>query len=178
MIIVDLEMSGIEVEKYSILSIGALDFENQENTFYGECRLMEGTSFDPQALRVNGFSEDHIKKCKTSCEELVKEFYVWSKKIKERTLGGQNPGSMDIPFLKKAFDKYNFSWIYGHRIVDSHSLAYGYFRRKGMKIPLKEGTSGLSLDFLIEYFNLEKRDVHNALEDAKLTAEVIKRVLV
>ncbi len=178
MIIADLEMSGLDVEKHSILSIGALDFENPNNTFYGECRLREGTSFEYEALKVNGFSVEHIQTYERSCQELVKSFYEWTLKIKDRTLAGQNPGMMDIPFLKKAFELYHLPWIFGHRSVDSHALAYAYFRRKNVEIPLKEGTSALGLKYLMEYFSLGERDVHNALEDAKITAELIRRVLV
>ena len=52
MIVVDLETTGVDPRKHSILSIGAVDFNNQENYFYGECRIREGALIDNYALAV------------------------------------------------------------------------------------------------------------------------------
>ena len=37
MIVIDLETSGIDPMEHSILSLGAVDFDNPEYFFYGEC---------------------------------------------------------------------------------------------------------------------------------------------
>ena len=58
MIIVDVESTGIEPEKHSILSIGALDFDNPENQFYGECRAWDWAHIMDESLVVNGFSRE------------------------------------------------------------------------------------------------------------------------
>jgi len=60
MIVIDCEFSGLDFREHSLLSIGAIDFDNPTNTFYGECRLGGGATFDPVALQINGFSEDDI----------------------------------------------------------------------------------------------------------------------
>ena len=57
MIVVDVETSGLDDEKNSLLSIGAVDFYNPKNQFYGECRVREGAEVNPEALEVNGFTE-------------------------------------------------------------------------------------------------------------------------
>lgn len=41
MIIIDVEASGTEYEKHSIVSIGAFDFDNPDNRFYQECYIWE-----------------------------------------------------------------------------------------------------------------------------------------
>lgn len=41
MIVLDIEASGTEYEKHSIVSIGAFDFRNPANRFYEECRIWE-----------------------------------------------------------------------------------------------------------------------------------------
>ena len=47
MIVVDVETTGVDARKNSIVSIGAVDFENQKNQFYGECKIWEGAEIDP-----------------------------------------------------------------------------------------------------------------------------------
>ena len=42
MIVVDVETSGMDAYKHSLLSIGAVDFENPVERFYEECRIWDG----------------------------------------------------------------------------------------------------------------------------------------
>jgi len=178
MIVVDLETSGLDPEVHGMLSIGAVEFENPENMFYGECGLREGALISEDALKVNGFTKEQIRNCEKSCEGLLGEFLSWARAVKERTLAGQNLGSFDVPFLRKNCALFNMPWIFGYRYVDSHSLAFGYFKRMKLGIPMRDDRSDLSLGFLIRHFGLKERGFHNALEDAKLTAEIIRKVLV
>ncbi len=60
MLIVDVETTGTEPEKHSIVSIGAIDFHNIKPHFYQECRIWEGAEFSLEALNVNGFSTIEI----------------------------------------------------------------------------------------------------------------------
>jgi DNA polymerase III epsilon subunit-like protein len=60
MMVVDVEASGTEYQKHSIVSIGAIDFDRPENRFYAECKLWEGAHVMEGALEVNGFTEAEI----------------------------------------------------------------------------------------------------------------------
>jgi DNA polymerase III epsilon subunit-like protein len=46
MIFVDLETTGTDTRSHGILSIGAIEYENPDNQFYGECQLAAGLSID------------------------------------------------------------------------------------------------------------------------------------
>ena len=67
------------------------------------------------------------------------------------------------------------------QILEQHipsNLSYVYLLKKGETIPLKEGVSKLDLDFIIDYFKLEKRKgAHNALQDALLTREAFEKIV-
>ena len=85
MIVVDIETSGVDYTKNSILSIGAVDFSNPKNQFYEECRLRKGTAYDPESLEVNGFTAKEITNGKKeSLRELVVNFLDWTEKYKGR----------------------------------------------------------------------------------------------
>ena len=177
MIVIDVETSGLDPKENGLLSIGAVDFENPETKFYGECRLKEDAKIDPKALEVNGFTEEQIRQCARSCEDLLKEFLNWSTTIKDKTLEGHNL-HFDISFLKENVKAAGLKWPFHFRCVDLHGVFYVYLLKKGETIPLKEGVSKLDLDFIIDYFKLEKRKgAHNALQDALLTREAFEKIV-
>ena len=64
MIVIDIEGSGVEYAKHSIVSIGALDFDNPTNRFYGECRIWEAA--DVRGTSV-GLTETVCEQCGAKC---------------------------------------------------------------------------------------------------------------
>lgn len=180
MLVVDIEASGLDSEKCSILSIGALDLDNPENRFYGECRIWDGAHVSEEALEVNGFTEAEINDPKKKSEaELVTEFLEWSQHLANRTISGQNP-SFDRDFLEAASKRAGLSWDIAHRTVDSHTLAYMHMIKQGMKPPVdvQHRRSSLDLDAILNYCGIPDEPMpHNALTGALSHAEVISRLL-
>jgi DNA polymerase-3 subunit epsilon len=164
MIIVDVETTGTDPKKHSILSIGALDFSNPQNQFYQECRIFKGAKIDKEALKINGFSEREIKdQKKKSLKEIIKLFLNWTKNIKEKTIAGQNP-HFDIAFLKASAERYKIEWPFSHRILDLHSLCYFHHLKRGKSLPQKDNHSDLNTEKILKYVGLPKEpEPHNAL---------------
>ncbi len=165
MIVVDIETTGMEPGRNSLLSIGALEFENPDNTFYGECRADEGAEVSNIALKINGFTRKQIKDPKKpASHELLEDFVKWAKKIKNRKLAGDNLW-FDIGFLEEYFGKLKMKWIFGKKSVELHEIS--------------AFTAGVpwSLDAVLYMVGIPPRDSsHNALNDAELTAEAISRM--
>ena len=182
MIVVDIEASGTEYAKHSIVSIGALDFNNPENTFYDECRIWDGAHIMEGALAVNGFTEEEITDpAKKSEEEITKAFMAWSwgEGIEDRTLAGQNV-SFDRDFLKAACGRAGLDWDLAYRTIDTHSLAWMHMVKRGLAVPLNEEhrRSAMDLDAVLNYVGIpEEPTPHNALTGAYSHAEVISRLL-
>ena len=176
MIVVDIEGSGVDPHKNSILSIGAVEFEHPENQFYGECRVWDETHIEPTALAVNGFSQvEAVDKGKKTDKDLLLDFMTWTESCKEKTFAGQNP-SFDRDFLEATAHRYHINWPFAHRTVDIHSVAYFHAIQKGVTIPLKNGHSDLSLDTILAYCGLSREQKpHNGLNGAKLETEVLHR---
>lgn len=179
MIIVDVESSGVDTRACSLLSVGALDFDNPKNQFYMECRVFPGAHIEDEALQVNGFSKESCMDTgKPTDREVVEAFLTWMKTCKEWTLTGQNP-SFDRDFLRETAHRYHISWPLAQRTLDLHSVAYFVLLGAGKTVPLKNNHSALNLEAILEYVGLPiKRENHNALEDAKLEAEAFSRFMV
>ncbi len=177
MIVVDMESSGLDPVKHGLLSIGAVDFSNYKNTFYGECRLFEGGHIDKAALAVNGFSEGEIKDPKKQSDgELMSAFLEWAEACPEKTLAGQNP-SADRDFLRAAACRNRIDWQFAYRVIDLHSIAYFHMLRRGISIPIMNEHSALSLDKILLCCGLpEEPKPHNGLRGAILEAEAFYRL--
>lgn len=180
MLVIDIESSGMSPERDSILSIGALDLENPERRFYGECRVWDGAHINDEALAVNGFTEEQANDpSKKSEEELAQEVLEWSQHLSDRTIAGQNP-SFDRDFLRAAANRAHLPWDLAHRTIDTHTLCYMHMVKRGLKPPLdpQHRRSSLDLDAILNYCGIPDEPMpHNALTGALSHAEVISRLL-
>lgn len=181
MLVVDVEASGTECHKHSIVSIGALDLSNPSNRFYEECRVWDGAHISDEALGVNGFTRTQITDTKKQSEtDLIHAFLHWSESVEDRTLGAQNV-SFDRDFLKVAAERAGHTaWTFSYRTIDIHSLAYMHMIKRGLTPPFdkKKRHSALDLDQALIYCGIPMEPTpHNALTGALSHAEVISRIL-
>src|ERR1700733_277985 len=110
MIVLDMEMSGIDIMKNSILSIGAVDFSKPKRQFYMECKIRKGAKANPEAMKVNGFTLKQIRDKKKPDEEtMIRDFCKWMDISKDRTIAGHNV-QFDMKFLKHAFYLYDMDY--------------------------------------------------------------------
>lgn len=180
MLVIDIEGSGTNYQKHSIVSIGAVDFFNPEHRFYGECRVWDGAHIMEDALAVNGFTEAEITDPnKMSEAELVQQFWEWSQHLGNRTLTGQNV-SYDRDMLKAAMDRADLPWDFAHRTLDTHTMCWMHMIRRGLPPPVDEQhrRSALNLDAVLNYCGIpDEPEPHNALTGALCHAEVASRLL-
>lgn len=179
MLVVDVEASGTEPHKHSIVSVGALDFSNPKNRFYAECRVWDGAHIMDEALQINGFTKEEITDPNKQSEaDLIHAFLAWSESVEERTLAGQNV-SFDRDFLRHATERAGHTdWPFAFRTIDTHTLCYMHMVTHGIQPPVMHRRSALDLDAVLNYVGIPAEPVpHNALTGALSHAEVIARLL-
>lgn len=179
MLIVDVEATGVDAKLCSLLSVGAIDFDNPKNEFYMECRAFAGAHVEKEALQIAGFTVEEIHDLKKPTDgKVALAFLEWMKTCAEWTLAGQNP-SFDRDFLQEAAHRYRIDWPLAHRTLDLHSIAWSHMLRRGIVPPLENKHSALDLERILSYvgISVKRGTAHNALEDAKLEAEAFSRLL-
>lgn len=180
MIVIDVEASGTNYEKHSIVSLGAIDLDEPARRFYGECRIWEGAHIMEGALAVNGFTEEEITdSTKQSESELVQAFMEWSQHMSNRTLVGQNV-SFDRDMVRAACDRADIPWDLAYRTIDTHTLCFMHMVKRGLTPPLDEQhrRTALNLDAILNYCGIpDEPEPHNALTGAMSHAEVTSRLL-
>jgi DNA polymerase III epsilon subunit-like protein len=178
MVVLDIETTGLNPFKNSIVEIGALDFNNPSNQFYQKCRVFEGAEIDPVALKINGYDDSQLLDfTRKSLEELIISFIDWINKIDDRTIEGHNV-DFDINFLKETIKRYNIDFNFGFRKVDQHSLIYAHHLKFKKKLSLKKNLSNLGGDKIMEYVGLPTEPKpHTGINGAKFEAEAISRLI-
>lgn len=178
MIIVDVEGSGIDYEKHSMVSVGAIDFENPTRQFYDECRIWDGAHIMDEALEVCGFTREEVTDPNKKSEaEITRAFLAWTTETHNRTLAGQNV-SFDRDFLKAAAHRAGLDWDLAYRTIDTHTLCYMHMVKRDLPIPIAKNRSALDLDAILRYCGIpDEPTPHNALTGAASHAEVISRLL-
>ncbi|MCW8965710.1 MAG: 3'-5' exonuclease [Candidatus Pacearchaeota archaeon] len=182
-IVVDIEMSGVDAVRCGIWQIGAIDLETKEE-FLEEGRIDDEDEIlnEPDAsrhvLEVIGKTEEELRdKTKQSQKKLLEKFFKWVETRKMKNLVCQN--AMDISFLDVKLRKYKLVKPYHFRFFDTHSIAHTiYFKIHGKFFTEGKRFSNLGLKNILKMCGMkDNRDTHNALEDAKLTAECFSRLM-
>ncbi len=178
MIVVDVETTGLDPSRHSIVAIGAVDFSHPENQFYRECRIFTGAQVQEAALARNGFTVEGITdESKPTLESVSAEFIQWCQQIPERTLAGHNT-AFDRNFLQSSADRYNLAWRFGTRVLDLHSFGWMHMTGHGHTPPNRGGHSGLSADAIFQYTGLPAEPLpHHGLMGAKMEAEAFCRLM-
>jgi len=179
MIVLDVEASGTDYEKHSMVSLGAIDFSNPSRRFYMECRIWDGAHVMDEALAVCGYSREEITDpTKPSESDMVHAFIEWASLSEDRTFVGQNV-SFDRDYVKAAaYRAGHTDWPFAYRTIDTHTLAWMHMVKRGLVPPITNHRSALDLDAILVYCGIpEEPTPHNALTGALSHAEVTSRLL-
>jgi DNA polymerase III epsilon subunit-like protein len=168
--VIDLETTGLDPQRHSIISIGAVWPGVKSNDFYVECAPWKGAAIDPAALEVNGEREKELLARPVSEQQAVVAFLGWLNG--PVAVAGMNPASMDCVMLKAAIARLG-GWIC-HRSLDLHSLAVAYAFRRGLPVPPR----GFATDQIYQLIGMEpEARPHHALVGALMEAEAFALLL-
>lgn len=189
LIVFDTETTGVDAHEADIIQIGAVYMPNMNeisdqtfNTYvqpFSEFR-------SPEAMRINGISEQTLREKAVPPPIAIQQFYNWCKEVAGRDfhLAGWNV-IFDIDFLKwahlKCKHKYDFPWktfeakMLGQAVCIADNLNTDPYKGHGTdkaNAPIMGDLNGFAKWLGIEVG--EEHKAHDALDDAYLTAEVIK----
>lgn len=178
-LIVDTETGGLDPLTSSILSVGAVIWNNGvlEDTYYSLIAEPEIVA-DPKALAVNGLSLDQIKAEGKTTTTVAMDLMNFCEKYGlpyRCSLGGHNV-RFDEGFLKRLFRLAGLPWKFSHLLVDTQQA--GILLQLAGKLPIKS----TKLDDMTAFYKINVREggksgKHNALEDASATGLLLTRVL-
>jgi DNA polymerase-3 subunit epsilon len=178
LIVVDVETAGLDCQKHSILTFGACVYHDGAvvSTFLGKvCEPV--LCVDEEALVINGIKVEDVAKWDTP-RQVVQRFVNW---LGENSLYGRQTlvahgVAFDSGFLHRLWTLADmpFEAIWSHRMVCTQSIANLLVLAGRLDLP---GDS-TSLDNVSAAFGFKREhQFHDALEDAILTARVLRRLV-
>lgn len=180
MLVIDIEASGTNPHKHSIVSLGAIDFDHPDRRFYAECQIWPGAHIMADALAVNGFTEAQITDgTKISEAELVIQFFEWSQEVSERTLVGQNI-AFDRGMLEAACARAGHMFDLPYRTLDTHTMCFMHMVKAGIppRVDRQHRRTDINLNTVLQYCGIPAEPTpHNALTGALCHAEVTARLM-
>jgi DNA polymerase III epsilon subunit-like protein len=178
MIVLDIEATGTDAEKHSIISIGAVDLDHPEQIFNESCRIWDEAHIDPFALEYTGVTEAQIKDpTKPTDAEIVQKFFDWVNEREDRTIAGQNP-MFDLGYLRATARRNGINITLAHRSIDQHTIVYYHMLKRGMTPPIDHHHSAINSDFIMEYVGIPTEPKpHIAINGATWEAEALSRLL-
>ena len=174
LIAVDVETTGIDANRNSLVSIGAVSISDPTNTFYRECVVWDGALITEEALRVNGFTHDQIvdakKNNKTTEGGMIGEFFAW---LPDSPMMIAHNSSFDRDFVAAAAKRAGLINPFSFRTVDIHSIVMLHLLRSKSKVP-----KTLSLNQCLKRLGFPPEpNPHNALTGAQCDAVLFDKVL-
>ena len=177
LLLIDLEMTGLETSKHEIIQIGSLLLdrktlrEKQSYMTYVASKKWENR--DPVSMKINGIQKADLIGA-PSLMEVLGEFvslYGYSSMI---TVWG---GTLDTFFLKAAFEKCKLKYGYDYHVFNIWSLAYPILAKQN-KLTATGKFSGFGVDQLLKKYKIKvdgKR--HDALTDCRIEAEILRHIM-
>lgn len=155
--VIDIETTSLDSLSGEILEISAIKVKNKEvvDTFSKLIKVNE--EIGPFTTNLTGITNEMVL---NEGENLIDVLTSFSNFLEDDIIIGHNV-NFDINFLYDSMEK-NLGEVLTNDYIDTLRLS-----RK-----LLPNLSHHRLDDLIEYFNLNKRDLHRALNDCILTNEV------
>jgi len=178
MIVLDIETTGLDLRRHSVIEVGAIDYNYPGNYFNERCQIWDGAEIDSKALEINGLTINEVlDQTFLTQKELINRLMIWTDKIEDKTIAGQNV-DFDINFLNESSGRYGSSLVFGKRKADLHSIVYAHFLKRNIRPPLNDGFSNLNSDLIMNYVGLPSEPKpHRAINGARFEAEALSRLL-
>lgn len=191
-LVLDLEMTGPEPDYNEIIQVGAVLFDddwNERGQYLTNVYPENEDAFSSESEKIHNLSLAELQDAPMIYDVLpeLEEWIIKQLGLVKRGPSTDNSGLLrdviicgqsvinDINFLKEAYRLEKLKWPYSRTLIDLHTLAYFVFRilkKRKQRVPDR-----LSLTAIAAYFGFEREgDFHNALEDAVLTAQCLKKV--
>jgi DNA polymerase III epsilon subunit-like protein len=178
-LLIDTEFSGFDFpKKHDLLQIAAVLLDKktlkEKKCFSSYVRPRHWKNRDRKSMKVNKISWDMVKDAPTVTQAVRKFNRFFPHNVIQAFYVGYN----DKRILLEAYRQAGIKWPFDYHYFDLWALFYGVLA-KNNQLKSKKDFAGFGLEFLIKKFKIkiDKNQMHNALVDCRLEAEILRKIL-
>lgn len=176
-LLIDLETTGLFSSEHEIIQIGALVLDKhtlkEKKSFSTFIKPKKWQKRNKESMHINKISWETLKDA-PSLEEAIEKL---QKIMPKNLILAYYAGVLDIEFMKAAFQKLKKQWPFDHHYFNIWGLFYGY---AALHLPMnnKKKFAGFGLEDFAKHFKIPVHgDLHDALTDCRLEADIIRKVM-
>lgn len=177
LLVIDLEMTGLDPMKHEIIQIGAVLLDKislqEKQSFMTYIRPTKWRNRDNQSMKINNIEKELLNTAPSLKEAILEFNQLFNKPVIICVWGG----ILDAIFLQKAYTKCHIPYSFDYHVFNIWSLAYPFM---AIKNQLKDSTrhAGFSLDGLLKTLKVPiPLHRHDALVDCRLAAEALRQLV-
>ncbi|MBL8030385.1 MAG: 3'-5' exonuclease [Candidatus Doudnabacteria bacterium] len=176
-LLIDLEMTGLDVSKHEIIQLSAvlLDKKSLEEKAYfnAYAKSRRWKDRDLESMRVNGVKKEWLD----ASPDLVSVLREFSLKFNPRdVILSYYGGPLDMDFLRAAYGKHKIQWLFDYHYFNLWSFFYGYLAAVNQLKNTRKFT-GFSLEDLMRKYKVKSVNRHDGLEDCRVEAEILRKII-
>lgn len=179
LLLIDLEMTGLDVNKHEIIQIAGVLLDRKSlkekacfNTFVAPVRWHNR---DKESMRVNGIKAEWVKNAPTLGQVLK----VFNRKFNpKRVILCNYGGPLDMDFLRKAYAEHRIKWQFDYHFLNLWAYFFVVLASRKQLTNHKKFT-GFSLENLVKKYQVKTLGArHDALTDCRIEAEVFRQMVI
>jgi DNA polymerase III epsilon subunit-like protein len=178
-LLIDTEFSGFDVPKrHDLLQIGAVLLDKktlkEKKYFNSYIKPSKWNGRNRESMAVNKISWEDVKDAPTLKQAIGKFNRAFPHNVIQAFYVGYN----DKRILSDAYKRVGIKWPFDYHYFDLWALFYGYLAKQN-KLNSKKDFAGFGLESLIKTLkiNINKNQMHDALVDCRLEAEVLRKII-
>lgn len=178
-LLIDTEFSGFDVpKKHDLLQIAAVLLDRktlkEKKSFNVYIKPAKWKTRDPQSMAVNKITWDMVKAAPT-LKQAVKKF---NRAFPSNVIQAFYVGYNDKRILSDAYKRAGVKWPFDYHYFDLWAFFFAVLAKKN-QLKSKKDFAGFGLESLIKMFKIkiDKKQMHNALVDCRLEADILRKIL-
>lgn len=183
LLVIDTETGGLDPATHSILSVGAIIWEDGKLMDSFEVYVLEPTlQVDKKAMEVNRISLPWLHQHGLNPADAVKQFIAfiernfneYQNQRDKVPIVGHNI-NFDVGFLKRLFSLagQNYDEVFSHRVLDTAGILR--FLSLAGKISIHGAGSTAAFDYF--HIDINSSERHTALADARATGQLLTKLI-
>ncbi len=177
LLLIDLETTGLDAQKHEIIQIGAVLLDRktlkEKEVFSSYSKPAKWKKRDPESMKINGITWENLKGA-PSLKEVLGRFSGLCRP--ENVVLSYYGGPLDMDFLREAYKKAGLKWQFDYHYFNLWAVFYAFLASKN-KLRNSKKFTGFSLDDFMKEFKIKSNSRHDALEDCRIEAEVLRRIV-